>query len=110
MNELLGAIIVASSLEDINNSIKSKGFNDYDDLIAAIRHLDIEIAKAKDENKPFEEKLKLRNEYINLKRQYEIAFEEKKKKDRRNGWIFLAVFGAVVIVGLTILLVWLSNL
>ena len=98
MNELLGAVIVASSLEDINNSIKSLGLNDYNDLVGVLRRLDIEIAKAKDENRPFDEMKKLRDEYFELKVQYEAAFKEKERKDKKNTIIVLSITGAFLLV------------
>ena len=110
MNELLGAVIVASSLSEINNSIKSRGFNDYNDLVSAIRHLDIEIAKSKDDNKPYEEKLKLRDEYVELKNQYDAAYQREEERKQKNNLIFGIIFGVIIAGGLIALFVWLGTI
>ena len=108
MNELLGAVIVASSIEDINNSIKSHGLNDYNDLVSALRRLDIEIAKSKDENRPFDEMAKLRDEYLELKVKYESAFKEKEAKEKKTMIIVLSITGAFLLILFLFLAIYLS--
>ena len=110
MNELLGAAVVASSLSEINRSIKSLGFNDYNDLVSAIRQLDIEIAKSKDDNKPYEEKAKLREEYIALKNQYEAAHQLEEERKKKNTAVAVTIFTVVLVIAFIALIVWVSSI
>ena len=99
MNEIFGALIVAASIQEMNKTLQLKGFNDYKDLISAIRQLDIEIAKAKDEGRPCDEKIKLRNDYYKLQKQYEEA--EQRQKNKEKTAVTIAV---IVLVGFFIIL------
>ena len=55
----------ARQLKEINETLKQKGFTDYDDLQRSIGQLKIQIAQAKDEGKAFGEQKALLEEYEN---------------------------------------------
>ena len=94
------------SKEEAKEIIKSYGFSDPKGLSEAIANLDLEIANAKDNNQPFEEKQKLRDKYALLKHHYDLA-----DKTRSNMWkktwkklIFLGI-GAYLLILIIILVV-----
>ena len=90
----------SNPLKDVVNEMQSKGLNRYSDLIQAIGNLDIEIAKAKDNGLPFEEKQKLRNEYTSLKDRYDVAAKERSTYRKRNveKYVTLGVGAGILIL------------
>ena len=104
MNEILGAALVATSLAQVNESIKQLGFNNINDLTNAIRQLDIEIAKSKDDGKPYAEKEKLRNQYIQLQNNYEKSVKEAEEKRKSRVAAVLGITLGLLIVSVIIIL------
>ena len=107
MNEFLGAVVVAASVQQVNQAIKQLGFNSINDLTNAIRQLDIEIAKSKDDGRPYLEKEKLREQYIALQKEYEAAVkeaEEKEKAKKTTAIIILIVFVVISFIIMAVVL------
>ena len=110
MNEILGAVVVASSVEKINESIKQLGFNNINDLTSAIRQLDIEIAKSKDDGKPYSEKEKLREQYVTLQKEYEVAVQEAENKRKQRNGIAAGILIVFFIIAFIIFAVWIASI
>lgn len=101
----------ARQLKEINETLKQKGFTDYDDLQRSISQLKIQIAQAKDEGKAFGEQKVLLEEYEKLATEYEKAkaeAEEKAAQKRKAnlvwGWVFAGISILICIITMIVLL------
>lgn len=102
------AMIVA--LANINKSIQQLGFNNINELDNAISKLEIEIACAKDENKPYLNKLQLLNKYKAIKKEYEDKVKEEEEKRKKNNAIAISIGLVIGFIGIIIMAVFLSNM
>ena len=98
-------------LKEINETLKQKGFTDYDDLQRSISQLKIQIAQAKDEGKAFGKQKALLEEYEKLATEYEKAkaeAEEKAAQKRKAnlvwGWVFAGISILICIIVMIVLL------
>ena len=98
-------------LKEINETLKKKGFDDYDDLQRSINQLKIQIAQAKDEGKAFGEQKTLLQEYEKLATEYEEAraeaeeeAEAKKKSDLIWGCVAIGLGALIYIITMIVLL------
>ena len=95
-NNLTGLALVASAAH-VSRAIREAGFNDYNQLNAAIKELEIKIAEAKDDGREYAEMEKLLQKYIAIKEQADK--EEAKRKENQTTAIWVSViFGVLFFV------------
>ena len=100
-NNMTGWALIASAAY-VSESIREAGFNDYNQLIAAIKELEIKIAEAKDSGREYTEMDKLLQKYLALKAQADQEEAERREKQKRIVWFFCVIMIVVMCIGLAV--------
>lgn len=101
-NGMMG-LAMLSAVSQVSQAIRDAGFNDYNQLVAAINELEIKIAEAKDAGTNYSEMARLLQKYREIRAQADQEEADRKRK-QKIGWI---VFGCVFVVGMIVMYSWL---
>ena len=95
---------MVASVAQVSQAIREAGFNDYNQLIAAIKELEIKIAEAKDSGREYTEMEKLLQKYIAIKEQADQEEEQRKAKQKTIIGVMIAV--SVIVLGVMFAIVF----
>jgi len=110
MNNALLTAAIAGTLVKLNKDLEKQGFKDLDELDQTIAKIELEIAIAKDEERPYANKIKLLKKYKRIKAEYLEKKAELEEKQKRNTIISIAVSAVLIVVSIIVAMSVIMNI
>lgn len=95
-NGMMG-LAMLGAVSQVSQAIRDAGFNDYNQLVAAINELEIKIAEAKDAGTNYSEMERLLQKYRDLRAQADQEEADRKKK-RTIGFVVGCVIALLAMI------------